>query len=112
MSTDPEQQVAHTADRQLQELDKKYPGFLQMKALSGIKLSYTLQKTIQSNQNGPLRGFRPPPPEGGGSSALNAFVYSLLRVTKQQRRAVILSTLKNFDESSVSTILRQFPFMF
>lgn len=38
-------------------------------------------------------------------TALNGFLYSLLRVTKPQRRALALSILKQFDEHAVSVIL-------
>lgn len=60
MSTDLEVTVSHTADKNLQEIDKKYPGFIHMKAQLGIKLSYQLQKTLQSNsrEKNVIRGFR------------------------------------------------------
>lgn len=59
MSTDLEVTVSHTADKHLQEIDKKYPGFIHMKAQLGIKLSYQLQKILQVNANeGVIRGFR------------------------------------------------------
>ena len=47
---------------------------------------------------GIARGFRLK--EGEPPSALNGFLYSLLRGTKQQRRALVLSMLKQFDENS------------
>lgn len=52
--------VSHTADKQLQEIDRKYPGFIHMKSQSGIKLSYSLQKILQRNPKncGIIRGFR------------------------------------------------------
>ena len=43
MSTDCETRVSHTADRELQEIEKKYPGFIHMKLMQGIRLSYNLQ---------------------------------------------------------------------
>jgi cohesin loading factor subunit SCC2 len=52
---------------------------------------------IQESQ-GIARGFRLR--EGEHPSALNGFLYSLLRGTKQQRRALVLSMLKQFDETS------------
>lgn len=59
MSTDPEVTVSHTADKNLQEIDKKYPGFIHMKAQLGIKLSYQLQKILQGDTvKGIIRGFR------------------------------------------------------
>jgi len=151
ISTDAER-VSHAADKQLQEIEKKYPGFIHMKALQGIRLSYQLQSLIESapKENSPVqsaskyvfkkiivicwvaklfsyyrstpetpskkivtkcsvasaiqesqgiaRGFRLR--EGEHPSALNGFLYSLLRGTKQQRRALVLSMLKQFDETS------------
>lgn len=58
MSTDTEVTVSHTADKNLQEIDKKYPGFIHMKAQLGIKLSYQLQKILQFENKGVIRGFR------------------------------------------------------
>lgn len=39
-----EQHVSHTADRKLQDIEKKYPGFIHMKLMKGIKLSFRLQR--------------------------------------------------------------------
>ncbi|KAL1383988.1 hypothetical protein pipiens_001359 [Culex pipiens pipiens] len=36
LSTDPEKEVAHSADRHLQEIDKHYPGFVNMKSHAGM----------------------------------------------------------------------------
>lgn len=59
MSTDTEVTVSHTADKHLQEIDKKYPGFIHMKAQLGIKLAYQLQKILQGDvSEGVIRGFR------------------------------------------------------
>lgn len=98
MSTDNEKVVSHSADKQLQEIEKKYPGFIHMKAQLGIRLSYRLQRIIQGNDI--VRGFRTV--EGEVPGALNGFLYSILRTTKQQRRAIALSVLKQFDEQVVS----------
>jgi len=124
MSTDDEQGVGTTADKQLQEMEKKHPQFLQSQVLNGIRLSLQLQRILHGYQ-GPLlpvgfqihgseirsnsssedhelpivRGYRVRPKEA--PSALNGFLYSLLRSTKPQRRAVALSLLKQFDEQNV-----------
>lgn len=100
MSTDEERVVSASADKQLQEIEKKYPGFIHMKAQSGIRLSYKLQQILQGS-TGIVRGFRTK--EGELPAALNGFLYSILR-TKQQRRALVLSILKQFDEQVVSVI--------
>jgi len=96
MSTDVEQRVSHTADRELQEIEKKYPGFIHMKLMQGIRLSYKLQEVL-CNENEVLRGFRVR--EGEHPTALNGFLYSCLRSTKAQRRAILTNLLKQFDDS-------------
>ncbi|XP_059489671.1 nipped-B-like protein isoform X2 [Neocloeon triangulifer] len=100
MSTDLEQCVSHSADKQLQEIEKKYPGFIHMKTLDGIWLSFRLQEIIQNDEI--VRGFRTKEKEL--PTALNGFLYSILRNTKQQRRAVSLSILKQFDEQAKTSL--------
>ncbi|XP_065558783.1 nipped-B-like protein B isoform X2 [Artemia franciscana] len=112
LGTEKEQVLAHAADKQLQDIDKKYQGFVHMKALQGIRLSYELQKVIQKHT--PLqvpppkglkadlskitRGYRPK--EGELPSALCGYLYSIVRQTKTQRRAIAQSLLKQFEENS------------
>ena len=71
-----------------------------MKCQQGIQLSYHLQNTIQGKTNGrAIRGYRLP--KAGSEeppSALNGFVYSLLRNTKPNRRALVGSMTKQFDD--------------
>jgi len=98
MSTDVEQRVSHTADKELQDIEKKYPGFIHMKLMRGIRLSYQLQQVLQKNGGGPLRGFRTK--EGELPTALNGFLYSCLRSTKSQRRAILMNLLKQFDDTA------------
>lgn len=107
MSTDCETTVSHSADKQLQEIEKKYPGFVHTKAQVGIKLSYRLQQMLQKEVN-VIRGMRTK--EGEYPTALNGFLYSILRNTKQQRRAIVQSFLKQFDES-VKTSLSQMLYL-
>lgn len=75
-----------------------------MKCQQGIQLSYELQRIIQEKTGGrAVRGYRMPkagldePP-----TALNGFVYSLLRSTKPNRRALIQSMTKQFDNESAT----------
>jgi cohesin loading factor subunit SCC2 len=75
-----------------------------MKCQQGILLSYELQRVIQEKTGGrAVRGYRMPkagvdePP-----TALNGFVYSLLRSTKPNRRALIQSMTKQFDDERVT----------
>lgn len=69
-----------------------------MKSQSGVKLSYKLQKTLQGGRNAIVRGMRPKDNEL--PTALNGYLYTLLRGSKQQRRAIATSFLKQFDESA------------
>lgn len=96
MSTDTEEPIAHSADKQLQDIEKKYPGFISMKAMQGFRLSYRLHTLVQKEK--PTRGFRVK--EGEHPGALNGFLYSLMRTTKQHRRAVAISLLKQFDDQA------------
>ncbi|KOB75611.1 Nipped-B-like protein [Operophtera brumata] len=95
MSTDTEVTVSHTADKNLQEIDKKYPGFIHMKAQLGIRLSYQKSNSIHI--------FRKKDQDDLPSS-LNGFLYSLLRNTRPQRRALVLSLLKQFDDVSTAPL--------
>ncbi|XP_020300798.1 nipped-B-like protein A [Pseudomyrmex gracilis] len=100
MSTDCEKAVSHSADKQLQDIEKKYPGFIHMKSQFGMKLSYRLQKILQNDIT--VRGMRIK--EGEFPSALNGFLYTILRTTKQQRRAIVLSFLKHFEENAKTNL--------
>eukprot|EP00092_Neocalanus_flemingeri_P012891 GFUD01013887.1.p1 GENE.GFUD01013887.1~~GFUD01013887.1.p1 ORF type:complete len:2166 (+),score=648.36 GFUD01013887.1:182-6679(+) len=102
MSTDAEQRVSHTADKELQDIEKKYPGFIHMKLMRGIRLSYQLQQVLQKSGGGPLRGFRTK--EGELPTALNGFLYSCLRSTKSQRRAILMNLLKQFDDTARTSL--------
>merc|ERR1719384_467138 len=102
MSTDSEQRVSHTADKELQDIEKKYPGFIHMKLMKGIRLSFQLQEVLQKSIGGPLRGYRTK--EGELPTALNGFLYSCLRSTKSQRRAILMNLLKQFDDTARNSL--------
>jgi hypothetical protein len=53
MSTDIEQRVGHTADKELRDIEKKYPGFIHMKLMKGIKLSFRLHELLTKPDGGP-----------------------------------------------------------
>ncbi|XP_058126346.1 nipped-B protein [Anopheles ziemanni] len=109
LSTDPEKEVAHSADRHLQEIDKQYPGFVNMKSHAGMQLSYELQELLQRRDEASLvRGYRVRDPQEP-PSAMNSFLYTLLRGTKPQRRALIQSITKQFDDGKIS--LRQMLYL-
>uniref|UniRef100_T1JC53 Nipped-B protein n=1 Tax=Strigamia maritima TaxID=126957 RepID=T1JC53_STRMM len=106
MSTDVESNVRAKADQQLQEIEKKYPGFIQMKAVAGVKMSFKLHKIIEQNSNSCqfLRGYRHGANPGDSLASLNGYLYTVVRGTRQHRRAFILSLLKQFDEQMKTPI--------
>ncbi|XP_055299107.1 nipped-B protein isoform X6 [Sitodiplosis mosellana] len=111
LSTDSVRENAHRADHHLQEIDKAYPGFVHMKSQAGITLSFELQTVIQNKEkerSAVVRGYcvrnKDEPP-----AALNSFLYSLLRTTKPQRRALMQGIVKQFDEQK--TTLRQMIYL-
>nr|XP_040566817.1 nipped-B-like protein [Lepeophtheirus salmonis] len=104
MSTDPATAVSHTADRELQDIGKKYPTFIYTKLFQGIKLSHKLQMTIRKDGE-VVRGFREK--EGEVPTALHGFMYSIMKTTKVQRRALLNNLLKQFDDYSNETSLAQ-----
>ena len=71
-----------------------------MKLLYGIRLSFRLQQIVQNDKVSP-RGYRVKN-EGELPSAMNGYLYSIMRNTKSQRRAILMNLLKQFDETSVS----------
>ncbi|XP_035208995.1 nipped-B-like protein isoform X2 [Stegodyphus dumicola] len=94
LSSDDNLEIRYTADKLLQENEKKYPGFTQMKAVMGMRISFKMQQLVHNQKF--LRGFR----ELETPVSRNAFLYSVLRSNRQNRRAFILSLLKLFDEQS------------
>ena len=84
-----------------QDIEKKYPGFIHQKLLQGIKLSHQLQHVVgKGSADDPssiVRGFRVKI-EGELPSALNGYLYSILKSTKAQRRGILTSLLKQFDD--------------
>ncbi|XP_066259899.1 nipped-B-like protein [Euwallacea similis] len=101
MSTDPEKSISHTADKTLSEIEKKYPGFVHSQASLGIDLSHRLQKVIHNNEV--VRGYVVKE-TGEYPVALNGYLYSLLRNSRQQRRALILKIMKHFDDQARSSL--------
>lgn len=111
LSTDMMQEIGHRADRALQEVEKQYPGFVNMKCHLGIQLSYELQRKLQMSRQKAaaaassssasaiivVRGFCEKDKDDH-PTALNGFLYTLLRSTKPQRRALVQSVTKQFDE--------------
>ena len=86
----------------LQEIEKKYPGFIHMKLLQGIRLSFRVQQIVQGDPV-IVRGSRVVN-EGEPPTAMNGYLYSIMKNTKTQRRGILMSLLKQFDESSVRNL--------
>uniref|UniRef100_G3PXA1 Nipped-B protein n=1 Tax=Gasterosteus aculeatus aculeatus TaxID=481459 RepID=G3PXA1_GASAC len=97
MGTDPEPTMKNKADQQLAEIDKKYCGFIHMKAVAGLKMSYQVQQAINGSKGAVIRGFR----HDDSDSSLCSHLYTLVRGNRQHRRAFLISLLNLFDDSSV-----------
>lgn len=96
LGSDDDKPLRNKADQLLQELEKKYPGFVQMKALAGVRLSFDMHRGATPRGQGPVRGFR----SEESPTSRNGFLYAVLRTTRQSRRAFLLSLLKLFDEQA------------
>ncbi|XP_061623951.1 nipped-B-like protein A isoform X2 [Phyllopteryx taeniolatus] len=96
MGTDPEPSMRNKADQQLVEIDKKYTGFIHMKAVAGMKMSFNLQQSIERSRKTIIRGYR----QDETHSALCSHLFSMIRTNRQQRRAFLISLLNLFDDSA------------
>ncbi|PKU35584.1 nipped-bhypothetical protein [Limosa lapponica baueri] len=101
MGTDPEPSMRNKADQQLVEIDKKYAGFIHMKAVAGMKMSYQVQQAINTCPKDPVRGFR----HDESSSALCSHLYSMIRGNRQHRRAFLISLLNLFDDTAFKLLM-------
>lgn len=70
----------------------------QMKAVAGMKMSYSLQQAINSSRKSIIRGFR----QDETHSALCSHLFTMIRGNRQHRRAFLISLLNLFDDSAVS----------
>ncbi|XP_072228072.1 nipped-B-like protein B isoform X4 [Leuresthes tenuis] len=100
MGTDPEPTMKNKADQQLVEIDKKYSGFIHMKAVAGLKMSYQVQQAINGSKAAVIRGFR----HDDSDSALCSHLYTLVRGNRQHRRAFLISLLNLFDDCSKTEV--------
>ncbi|KAM8759558.1 nipped-B-like protein A isoform 2-T2 [Acanthopagrus schlegelii] len=100
MGTDPEPSMRNKADQQLVEIDKKYTGFIHMKAVAGMKMSYNLQQAIEMSRKSIIRGFR----QDETHSALCSHLFTMIRGNRQHRRAFLISLLNLFDDSSKTEV--------
>ncbi|XP_007244853.3 nipped-B-like protein B isoform X2 [Astyanax mexicanus] len=100
MGTDPEPTMRNKADQQLVEIDKKYTGFIHMKAVAGMKMSYQVQQAIMASKDTIIRGFR----QDENSSALCSHLFTMVRGNRQHRRAFLISLLNLFDDSAKTEV--------
>ncbi|XP_056146291.1 nipped-B-like protein B [Lampris incognitus] len=96
MGTDPEPTMRNVADQQLLEIDKKYTGFIHMKAVAGLKMSYQVQQAITGSKDTVIRGYR----QDETTLALCSHLFTMVRGNRQHRRAFLISLLNLFDDSS------------
>lgn len=73
----------------------------QMKAVAGMKMSYSLQQAISSSRRAIVRGFR----QDETHTALCSHLFTMIRGNRQHRRAFLISLLNLFDDSAVSKTL-------
>lgn len=71
---------------------------MQMKAVAGMKMSYSLQQAINLSRKTIIRGFR----QDETHSALCSHLFTMIRGNRQHRRAFLISLLNLFDDSAVS----------
>ncbi|KAH9374129.1 hypothetical protein HPB48_005398 [Haemaphysalis longicornis] len=95
LGSDDDKLLRTKADQLLQDLEKKYPGFVQMKALAGMRLSFEMHRSAHT-MGSLVRGYR----SEEAPVSRNGFLYTVLRATRQSRRAFLLSLLKLFDEQA------------
>ncbi|XP_016412088.1 nipped-B-like protein B isoform X4 [Sinocyclocheilus rhinocerous] len=100
MGTDSEPTMRNKADQQLVEIDKKYTGFIHMKAVAGMKMSYQVQQAIVDSKDMLIRGFR----QDETNTALCSHLYTMVRGNRQHRRAFLISLLNLFDDSAKSDV--------
>lgn len=107
LSTDCKLESAHRADALLKDIDRSYSGFVNMKVQFGLQLCFKLQEVLQYNSKTKsciIRGYNKREADIL-PTALNDFLYTLLRATKPQRRALVQTVIKQFDDQKTS--LRQ-----
>uniref|UniRef100_A0A672MT95 Nipped-B protein n=1 Tax=Sinocyclocheilus grahami TaxID=75366 RepID=A0A672MT95_SINGR len=100
MGTDSEPTMRNKSDQQLVEIDKKYTGFIHMKAVAGMKMSYQVQQAIVDSKDTVIRGFR----QDETNMALCSHLYTMVRVNRQHRRAFLISLLNLFDDNTKSDV--------
>ncbi|KAJ3605198.1 hypothetical protein NHX12_027248 [Muraenolepis orangiensis] len=101
MGTDPDPTVRIKADQQLADIDKKYSGFIHMKAAAGMKMAYRVQQVVGGSDEAAVRGFDR---RGDSDSAVCSHLYCLVRPHRLHRRAFLMSLLGQFDDSAKTEV--------
>lgn len=100
MGTDQEQINRAMSENYLKEFESNHPQLFHMKVKDGFKLSYKLQKVVNSART--IRGVYKD--SHGMCTARNHFLYNLVKSSRQSRRAFISNILKHFDDSNTADL--------
>ncbi|KAF8362930.1 pqn-85 [Pristionchus pacificus] len=120
MSTDPIPAIRHKVESLVKDIDNKYQGMVQSKAVQGVRSAFTLQKRVREDVNSFVRGIRAveqsamssgkavsmvygAPKNSNDGQALLSGLYQSLRGNKQQRRSLVNSMLRLFTEDTKDT---------
>lgn len=115
MSTDPLHLIRNKVDGLVKEIESKYGGMVNNKALPGVQYAYKLHQKIEENKHRGqpfvVRGIRRSefamtaigkdtslPRHTNDGTAILGGLYRLLRTNREKRRALIQSMLKFFTE--------------
>ncbi|EGT52745.1 CBN-PQN-85 protein [Caenorhabditis brenneri] len=108
MVTDPVEIIRNRIDGLLKEIDSKYSGMVQSKAMLGVRLAYKLHYKLR--QTSFVRGYRfcdfhpvstlpdALPDKTNDGMAVLSGLYQSLRTNRQQRRSFLQSVVKLFSE--------------
>lgn len=109
MVTDPVEVIRNRIDILLKEIDSKYSGMVQSKAMQGVRLAYQLHQTLRNPEVRVVRGFRfcdfhlntrpnALPEKTNDGQAVLSGLYQSLRTNRQQRRSFLHSIVKLISE--------------
>lgn len=110
MTTDPVEMIRNRIDILLKEIDSKYSGMVQSKAMLGVRLAYSLHYKLRVHaQQNFVRGFRfcdfhlntlpnALPDKTHDGMAVLSGLYQSLRTNRQQRRSFLTAVVKLFSE--------------
>lgn len=100
LATDAHKETAHRAESHLNEISKKHLQCIHPNAQFGVERSYQLQQILQQTAGKKIvRGYCIKPKDDL-PTAVNGFLYSLIRVTKPNRRSFVSTIIKKqFEES-------------